>query len=268
MSAPIKLLPLKRKTVIGVVHLNPLPGSPQCKSSLDEIESACLKDAANLCEGGVDAIILENYGDSPFHKARVEPHTTAIMAVLLSKIASRSKIPLGVNVLRNDGLAALGVALASGASFIRINVLSGAAVTDQGIIEGEADRILRYRCAIGADAALLADIHVKHSRPLGNTLIEDAAKDAVLRAHADCLIVTGSATGSAIDLNELKAVKKAVPKAPLIAGSGLTYDNAEQIMAIADGAIVGTWLKEGGEISAPVDIKRTAKLVRAVHDIS
>jgi membrane complex biogenesis BtpA family protein len=250
-----------------MVHLKPLPGSPGYDNDLDGVLKAALKDASALTQGGVDGIMVENYGDVPFFPKRVEPHTIAIMAVILKQISEHTPLPLGVNVLRNDGLGALGVALGGGARFIRVNVFIGTASTDQGIIEGEAHQILRYRNNLSLNTAILADVHVKHSRPMGGELLVEAAQDAFHRGLADALVLTGPATGIETDPKELTAVRKALPEAPIIAGSGVTLENIEEVLAFADGAIVGTSLKEGNDTRAPVDPNRVSDLMKAVKSL-
>lgn len=251
-------LPFINKFVIGVVHLKPLPGSPRFEGG---VEKAALRDAKALRDGGVHGIIVENFGDAPFFPGTVEPHTVAVMTALCQKIGSTARLPIGVNVLRNDGHAALGIACACNASFVRVNVFTGAAVTDQGVIQGEAHSLLRYRKAIEAECAILADVHVKHATPLGQGSIADAAKDTYHRGGADAVIVTGVATGSSVDLEELSLVREALPEAPVIAGSGVTEKNVKDVLALADGAIVGTWFKRGGKPPAPVDAKRVRALM-------
>ena len=168
---------------------------------------------------------------------------------------------VGLNCLRNDAISAVGIAAATGADFVRVNVHTGAMLTDQGIIEGEAAETLRYRRSIGADGvAILADVLVKHAAPMAPIDIGDAAKDAVSRGLADGVIVTGVATGAATDADAVERVRDAVPGTPVYVGSGLTPENAAELSALVDGAIVGTWLKQGGDVRAPVDAARTKQL--------
>src|SRR5207245_839512 len=99
--------------------------------------------------------------------------------------------PVGVNVLRNDACAALGIAATVGAAFIRVNVHSGVAASDQGILEGRAAETLRLRDALGVPVAIWADVHVKHARPLDSEDVARAAEDAVERGLADAILVSG-----------------------------------------------------------------------------
>src|SRR5262245_42498391 len=165
-----------RRPIIGMVHLLPLPGSPRART-LEEIRAAAIADARTLARGGVDAILVENYGDAPFTSGSVEPQVIAVMAVIAAEVRTSSGLPLGINVLRNDALSALAVAVASGASFIRVNVHVGAAATDQGHIDGRAFDTLRYRKLLGADVAIFADVFVKHARPVDRVDVATGARD-------------------------------------------------------------------------------------------
>lgn len=252
------------KEIIGVVHLLPLPGSPGWKGDLDSVVEHALRDAEALAGSGVDAVIFENFGDVPFLSGPVPPETVAAMAVVIEGVANSVEVPFGVNVLRNDPIAALALAYATGGEFIRANVHTGVMVTDQGIIEGRAEDTVRRRSALGAPVKLLADVLVKHAVPLGNQDIRDAAKAAVLRGLADGLIVTGSFTGEEADLSDVKAVKEVVPESvPVLVGSGVTQGNIGSYLEWADGVIVGTSLKRDGVVSNPVDRGRVEGLVSA-----
>jgi membrane complex biogenesis BtpA family protein len=195
----------------------------------------------------------------------VDPETVAAMARVVTELRSLTPLPLGVNVLRNDAAAALAVAAvcAGQGAFIRVNVHSGAMVTDQGVIAGQADRTLRRRRELGADVAILADVLVKHAAPLGEWTIEDAARDAVERGLADALIVTGVGTGQATDMADVRRVRAALPNAIVLVGSGVTVETVAKTLTIADGVIAGTALKVGGVTTAPVDAERVRRFVAA-----
>lgn len=250
--------------LIGMVHLKPLPGSPRYGGSLDAVIEAAIADAMALEAGGIDAIMVENYGDVPFRRSSVEPHTVAAMTRIVVEVARNVRAPLGVNVLRNDPIAALAIAATCGAAMIRVNVHTGAMVTDQGVIEGDARRTLDCRRQLGAEVRILADVNVKHAMPLAPFPIEVAAADAVERGLADGLIVTGSRTGAGVAPEELRIVKSSVD-VPVYAGSGVTAETIAEILDICDGAIVGSWLKEKGDVTRPVDPERVARLVDAAR---
>lgn len=250
------------RPVIGMVHLLPLPGSPRARG-VGEVLRRALSDARALAAGGVDGLLLENFGDLPFTPGPVDPQVTAVMAVAAFEVRRRVPLPLGINVLRNDPRAALAVALAAGASFIRVNVHVGAAHTDQGRIEGRAHETLRFRRAIGSRAAVFADVFVKHARPAGRTDLATAARETAYRGLADVLLVTGPETGAAADPGRLLAVKRAVPGRPVFVASGVTEDTAD-LMPEADGFIVGTAFKRAGRVENPVDPARVRRIVRAL----
>jgi uncharacterized protein len=254
----------KQKFLIGVVHLRPLPGSPGWKGDLKAVVRAALADAQAYEEGGAQALFIENFGDMPFTKGSVGPETIAAMAVAGCAIREAVKLPMGFNVLRNDARAALALCAACRGSFIRVNVLTGAMLTDQGIIEGDAYETLRYRQRICPEAKIFADVHVKHAVPLGSWRIGDSARDAVERGLADALIISGSGTGLAADRADVEQVRASCPSARLLLGSGVTEANLKDYLPLADGFIVGTSLKRDRKVSNPVDVKRVAALVRGL----
>ncbi len=233
------------KLLIGMVHLAPLPGAPRHSLSMDLIEERAVAEARLLHAAGFDGCILENFGDVPFHKEHVEPVTVAAMARLVTVV--ERALPgwrVGVNVLRNDARAALSIAAACGARFVRVNVHVGATATDQGITEGSAAETLRLRKALGVPVEIWADVHVKHGRNLSHADIAAEAEDAVQRGLADALIVSGEGTGKPIDLEELRRVAALGLGVPIVAGSGATADTVADLLEIADGVIVGTALRK------------------------
>jgi uncharacterized protein len=176
------------RVLIIVVHLLPLPGSPRWGGNFKKVIRRALDDAQVSEEGGADAIVIENFGDIPFYKCKVPAETVAAMAVVGAAVAQAVNLPIGFNVLRNDGRAALALCTSCGGEFVRVNVLSGAMVTDQGIIEGNACVVTRMRSQLAPSAKVLADIHVKHASPLANVPLEIAARDTVERGLADALV--------------------------------------------------------------------------------
>jgi hypothetical protein len=254
----------RTRPIIGMVHLRPLPGAPGFDGDLETVIQAALADARALASGGVDGLMIENFGDSPFHPGDNPPITIASMTAIGQSIANAVQLPLGFNVLRNDGRAALASALATGGRFIRVNILCGARVTDQGIIQGIADQLLRDRANLRAGhVRILADVNVKHSAAIGLMSLDQQTHDLVLRGKADAVVVSGTGTGTATDLAELKQVKAAAGGAPVFIGSGLTAENLVDYAAYADGFIVGTAIKRDGDVLAPVDPERLAGLVEA-----
>src|SRR5215467_11212743 len=251
------------KAVIGMVHLRALPGSPAWAGSMDAVVQAALEDAHALVDGGVDALLVENFGDVPFSAGRVDAATVAAMCITIGEIRRVAARPFGVNVLRSDALSALAVAAATGARFVRVNVHVGAVVTDQGLIESGAHDSLRYRRLLGLDIKIVADVQAKHGVPLVPIPLEHEARDCVARGLADALVVTGVATGEPTALADLKRVRGAAPHVPLLVGSGATAETAAELLSMADGLIVGTALKRDGVLANPVDPRRVRRLVEA-----
>lgn len=262
----LDLWPDSVKPIIGMVHLRPLPGSPRFAGNFDAIVEAAVTDAEALAAGGVHALMMENFGDAPFFPGRVPAHVVACMTAVACEIRRRCDLPLGINVLRNDGLSALSVALAAGARFIRVNILCGARVTDQGLIQGIAHDLQRLRSELNArHIRVLADVDVKHSAPLGERrAIEDEVEDTIHRGLADGLIVSGAGTGKATDLAQVRRVKAAAGATPVFIGSGVSAATVREAMQVADGAIVGTAVKRGGVATNAVEAARVKALMAAM----
>lgn len=255
------------RTLIGMVHLLPLPGSPRWEGSMSRVIALALADAHALVEGGIDALLVENWGDAPFAVHRAEASTVAAMTAVTADIRrALPDTPLGVNVLKSDGRSALAVACAVGASFIRVNVHAGAVVADQGIVQSDSYHLLRDRRLLGAEVRILADVGGKHAVPLAPVETDLLARDLVHRALADILVVSGRATGEPTSPAEIKRVKSAVPGTSILVGSGVTPDTVGELLSVADGAIVGTWLKRDGHVDQPVDPERVRRLVHAARE--
>ncbi|CAI8001399.1 Photosystem I biogenesis protein BtpA [Geodia barretti] len=245
------------KSFIGVIHLPPLPGSPRWGGDLSRVLEQAGREAAILTEGGANGIIVENFGDAPFRIGRVEPETVAAMTRAVDLVCRTTPLPVGVNMLRSDAISALAVAVAGGAQFIRVNVHYGTMAADEGLVTGEAFETLRRRRLMEAeDVSILADVLVKHAVPLGEPELGLIARETAYRGLADGLIVTGPVTGQPAVADDVATVRRAVPDRPLLVGSGVNASNAAQFLAHANGAIVGTSLKEGGVITNPIDLER------------
>lgn len=252
------------KPIIGVVHLPPLIGSPQSSLPFREIRTRALSDAGLLIDNGMDGVIIENYGDAPFYPDYVEPHTVASLTLIAAEIRERyPQTPIGLNILRNDAKSAMAIATVVEANFIRVNVHTGAMLTDQGIIQGRAHETLRYRSVLKSEVKIFADVAVKHAVPLAPIDIVTSAEDTYHRGLADALIVTGTATGRGIDLDQLKSVKSAIPQACIFVGSGVRIDSLTEVLRYADGAIVGTAIKRDGVTTNEVDPDRVRALIEA-----
>jgi uncharacterized protein len=246
--------------LVGVVHLRPLPGAPRWQGSMREVVKAAVNDATAFERGAAAAVILENFGDVPFSKSAVPAETVAAMAAVGAAVREAVKLPLGFNVLRNDARAALALCAACDGRFIRVNVHCGAMLTDQGVIEGNAFETVRLRAQLCPAAQIFADVQVKHAVPLGNCNLQHEARDTFERGLADALIVSGSGTGMATDLQDVKQVRQAAPLAKILIGSGVTVENAAGFLPYADGVIVGTFVKRGGRAGQPVEVRRVARL--------
>ncbi len=251
------------KCLIGVAHLMPLPGSPGWGGSMKEVVDRAVSDARILEAAGFDGMILENFGDAPFARGFAGRGAVAGMASVGACVADAVELPLGINVLRSDGRSAVAIAAAVGARFIRVNVHVGAAVTDQGIIEGDAMATMLDVRNMIPGLAVFADVFVKHAVPLSGGTMEQAAADAVRRGGAAALIVTGAATGAPASQSELERVKAAVPEAPVLVGSGVTVDTISRILRAADGIIIGSAVMSDGRAGGPVDRDRALAIVGA-----
>lgn len=252
--------------VIGMIHAAPLPGSPRFDGDWQRVINAAIVDAKALTEGGCDGVMIENFGDTPFYPHRVPAITVAALTRLASEVRRVTTLPLGINMLRNDGQSALAAAVAVGAQFIRVNVLCGARVTDQGIVTGIAHELLRERRQLGADAIrILADVDVKHSAPLGPRSLVDETHDLVERSGADAVIVSGSATGQPTSLTDSRTIQSAAGNTPVFIGSGATIETVAALKPHCHGFIVGTSFKRDGIVSAPVDVARVRAFVGAVR---
>jgi membrane complex biogenesis BtpA family protein len=182
-------------------------------------------------------------------------------------LAVRVAVPelcLGINVLRNDGAAAVAIAAAVDASFVRVNVLAGASWTDQGLIQGAAREVLLLRRRLQRDGApairIAADICVKHGVPAGEQRRVHAARDTAGRGGADVLIVTGAATGAPADISDIPDIRS-MGRVPVWVGSGVTHDTASSVARVADGAIVGTALHQDADITRPLCVDRVRAMV-------
>ena len=248
--------------LIGMVHLGPLPGSPGFDGDLDSVVEAAASDAARIAEAGFDGIMVENFGDAPFFADDAPKVTIASLTTAVNAVYEASRLPIGVNVLRNDGLGALAVAAATPATFIRVNVLSGTMYTDQGPIVGNAAEIARMRTAVCPDVEIMADVFVKHATPPAGLSLTDATNDLVERAAADAVVVSGVGTGSPADMGDLSTVA-GISDLPVYLGSGVTAENVKEMLSVASGAIVGTSIKVDNVATNPVDPQAATAFIAA-----
>jgi uncharacterized protein len=262
-TAPTGIVDLLRaKPLFGMIHLPPLPGSPKQTLSLDELVAFALDETRIVEEAGLDAVIVENVGDAPFFRESVPAVTVAAMAVIVREVRQRSRLAVGVNLLRNACLEALSIASVVGADFIRCNVVIGAYVTDQGIIQGCAAELARLRRTLEHDVAILGDIHVKHAAPLFDVPIEDAAADLAERGGVDAVIVSGARSPDPPSFERVASVKEVVG-IPVLIGSGVSLANVAEFYARSDGVLIGeTDFKVGGVWGGASDGAAYAEAVR------
>ena len=259
-----------QKPLIGNIHCLPLPGTPKyANESISETIERAVQDAENYAKGGMDGLLVENHGDIPF----LPPHEIgqeiiAAMSVIAKAVSEQVGLPFGINLLANSAIGALAIAKATGARFIRVNQWVNAYVSNEGLLEGESARALRYRKSIGAeDVAIFADVHVKHG---AHAIVADRSVDELARDvefyEADIAIATGNRTGDSVPDEEISSIRRGT-QLPVIAGSGVTVGNVQHILSLTDGAIVGSSLKREGVWWNEVALDRVQALVDEAHKV-
>jgi membrane complex biogenesis BtpA family protein len=256
------------KPLIGDIHCAPMPGTPRYRDeAIDAIVRRAVQDAEAYAEGGMDGLIVENHGDIPFLQPdEIGPEIIASMAVVVKAVSEAVDLPHGVNLLANSAIGGLAIAKATGARFIRVNQWVNAYVANEGLIQGESGRALRYRKQIGADdVAIFADVHVKHGAHaiVGDRAVSEQARDVEFY-DADVAIATGNRTGDSVPAEEIAAIRSGT-RLPIIAGSGVTRRNAASILGALDGAIVGSSLKRDGVWWNQVELSRVRALVEEMR---
>lgn len=251
---------------IGVVHLLPLPTSPRWQGDLSAVIARAEQEATALAAGGVHGLIVENFFDAPFPKDQVDPVVVSAMTVVVQRLSQLVPLPIGINVLRNDAKSAIAIAACTEAKFIRVNVLTGVMATDQGMIEGDAHTLLRYRRELGTDVKIFADVLVKHAQPIGQPDVETAVQETIQRGLADGVILSGGMTGKPPSMEDLRLAKTAAGETPVLIGSGANWENISQLIGSADGVIVSSSLKRRGDIEQPIDPIRARQFVTALSE--
>jgi hypothetical protein len=259
-----------RKPIIGVIHLQALPGAPRyAGAAMRDIYAAAVADARVLADGGIDGIIVENASDMPFRRPEnIGPETVAALTAACLEIRSAVDTPIGITCVANGVIPALAVAKAVGARWVRANQWVNAYVANEGFLNGPAPEAMRYRSAIDAnDVRIFADVHVKFGAHAitADRSIPEQATDAEW-FDADVLIASGTRTGSPTSPREVEEVRSGTTL-PVIVGSGLNPDQVPSLFAVADGAIVGQWLKHDGVWWNPVDPARVERLFNAVSKL-
>lgn len=252
------------KPIIGMVHVLGLPGTPKNNQPLKSIVATAVNEARILVENGIHGVMLENMHDIPYLNRHVGPEIVAAMTAVAVAIRKTVKVPLGIQVLAGANQVALAVALAADFQFIRAEGFVFGHVADEGYMNSDAGELLRYRKALGAEhIAIYTDIKKKHSAHAvtGDVSLAETAKAAEFFL-SDGLIITGTATGSPTNPDDLIAVRQ-VTKLPVLVGSGVTPDNIQSAAQFADGFIVGSYFKHGGYWENGVDSERVANLTNA-----
>ena len=263
-----------QKPVIGMVHLWPLPGAPGYSGyGIGTILDHARCDAEALLEGGVDGLIVENMWDLPYYAGASVPleaaaaQAVAARAVVEMAAQPETPVPVGVNVIHNGAFAELAIAVAAGAAFIRVCILTGARLWDTGGLDkGCAADLLRRRKELGAEhVKLFADVDKKHSIPFPGLDLETHIEWTEFY-RADALIVSGRMTGSAPPLDKVRRAKELATR-PILMGSGTTAENVAGFLQYADGAIVGSSLKVDGVAENPIDLDRVRRYMDAVKAV-
>lgn len=255
------------KILVGMVHCLPLPGTLLYGGDMNEICRRALADAAALQKVGVDAVIVENTNDKPF-ALRLEPEQVAALAAVARMVVDKTQIPVGIGASFSDSVSGIAIAHAAGASFIRSAVFVDTVhVTGLGNITPCAKEVLRMRKLLGAEhIGIWADVQVKHSHlVMPQVSLEESAQTA-WEYGAQALITTGLSTGMETPIDAVARIKKAVP-IPVVVGSGFHVKNAAEQLGVADGAIVGTAMKQGKNTMNPIDSQLAEELMMTVRKV-
>ena len=256
------------KVLIGTIHNLALPGAPRYTGQpFEEVVEFAIAEGRRYRDGGFHAVLVENAWDLPFVKPEDLAHeTAAAMAVLADHVRREVGLPTGVNILANGAHCAVAVAAASGSTFVRVNQWVNGYVANEGFVEGRAGSVSRYRANLRADhVRIFADVHVKHGSHaiVADRSLAEQARDAEF-FDADVLIATGNRTGGPTEVAEIEGIR-AGSDLPVIVGSGLSEDNAEETLQVADGAIVASWVKRDGVWWNEVDPARVERLVKVAE---
>jgi membrane complex biogenesis BtpA family protein len=252
------------RPVIAMIHVGALPGTPASAQSLRRIEAAALREARLYRDAGVDGLMLENMHDTPYLRGGVGPEIVAALSIVARAVKDATQLPCGIQILAAANLEAIAVAHAAELDFIRAEGFAFAHVADEGIIQSSAAELLRYRRRIGAERVQVwADVKKKHS---AHAITADVGigetAHAVEFMRGDAVIVTGTVTGNAPQLADVRAIKAATAL-PVLLGSGVTAENVASFLAEADGCIVGSEFKAGGHWAGAVDARRVRRFLRA-----
>ena len=253
------------KPVLAMVHLGALPGAPLhdgARGLAGLVEDAAA-DLEALQAAGVDAVMFGNENDRPY-EFNVDPASTATMAYVIGQLRGRITVPFGVNVLW-DPISTVALAAATGAGFCR-EIFTGTYASDMGHWAPDAGAALRYRARIGRqDLAMLYNVSAEFADSLDRRPLADRARSAVFSSVPDAVLVSGAITGEAAEMADLEAVKAARPDTPVLANTGVKHDTVAEVLRVADGCIVGSSLKVGGDTWKPVDPERARDFMDRVR---
>lgn len=256
-----------RKPVIAMVHFQALPGAPLYDDvgGMSALIDQARQDLVALQSAGVDAVMFGNENDRPY-ELRVDVASTAAMAYAIGRLRDEIRVPFGVDVLW-DPVSTLALSAATGARFAR-EIFTGVYSSDMGLWEGRAAEALRYRRRLGrSDLFLLYNISAEFASPLDSRTVAERARSAVFSSVADAILVSGPITGEATPLEDLREVKRALPATPVLANTGVRHENVADVLAIADGCVVGTALKVNGDTWSPVDPERARQFVELARGV-
>ncbi len=250
------------KPVIAMVHIGALPGSPLHDPSLDLVGGA-RADLRALQAAGFDAVMFGNENDRPY-EFDVDMASTATMAAIIGELKAEITVPFGVNVLW-DPMATIALGAATGAAFVR-EIFTGAYASDMGPWNPDAGRAMRYRNRLGRrDMAMLYNVSAEFADSLDRRPLPDRARSAVFSSIPDAVLVSGQITGEAAAMTDLEAVKAVLPDTPVLANTGVRHDTVADVLAVADGCIVGSSLKVDGQTWNAVDPDRAADFMDRVR---
>jgi membrane complex biogenesis BtpA family protein len=257
-----------KKPVIGMIHLDALPGTPKHKGNVQDIFLKAMRESETYIEAGIDSIVIENMHDVPYLKRDIGHEISTVMSIIGYEIKKRTEIPVGIQILAGANKAAMAVAKSAGLDFIRAEGYVYGHLADEGLMESDAGELMRYRKAINAeDILILSDIKKKHS---SHAITQDISIEKTAQSAefflSDGIIMTGGLTGDPVNIDELKSVK-VISSLPIIIGSGISLDNVNDYFQICDGFIVGSYFKEKGNWQNSVDKKRVTKFIQKIETL-
>lgn len=253
----------ENKIIIGMVHLMALPGAPNYAGDLDAVYEAAYTDLKALEDGGVNAVIVENFNDTPYGSSN-ELITYTAMTAIATKLRSKCKLPMGINVHYNCTEAEWAIAYACNYDFIRVEVFAENRGGPNGIYTASGPSLMRIKARYPKDIVILADVNVKHTFPIVEQPL-DFTIDSLIEGGVDAIISSGISTGHSPEIGEVKQIKKLAGKMPVIIGSGVKNNNVNDYLKIIDGVIVGSSLKKDGIVTNQIDKNRVTEFMSVVR---